>query len=321
MSQDILVFVEQTDGKFKKSAFEMVSEGRRLADAAGGALIALVLGDNIPEPGQLSLYGADKILVAVDPALGEYTTDPYVDTLAKVISDIQPRILIALATVHGRDMCARLATRLTTGLAMDCTAVSIQNDQVEATRTLYGGKVISTVVVSGLPAMVTLRPNVADVTETAKDMVVEKIDATVTRTRTRIVGKKLADGNKLELTEANYVVSGGLGMNGEDFSLLEDLAKALGGAVGASRNAVDAGWRPVSDQVGQTGKVVSPRIYFACGISGAIQHAAGIRTSNVIVAINKDPDAPIFRIADYGIVDDLFDTVPAITEAILKSGN
>lgn len=319
MSQGVLVYAEQQDGNFKKSVFEVLSEGRRLADELGTQLTAVVMGQDIVEKAwELGIYGADRVMVADDPALAEYTTDIYTDTLFKIIETNKPQIVLAAASVCGKELGSRLAARLNTGLAMECTNLKLKSEHLTALRSLYGGKVIAQVTLKGTPQMAILRPNVADVVQAIREAAVETVPAVTEKTRTRVKGKKMETGGKVELTEADYIVSGGRGMGGPEYSLLEDLANVLGGAVGASRNAVDEGWRPVSDQVGQTGKVVSPKIYFACGISGAIQHIAGIRTSDVIVAINKDPEAPIFRVADYGIADDLFEVVPAITEEIEK---
>jgi electron transfer flavoprotein alpha subunit len=319
MSQSVLVFAEQVDGSFRKSAFEVVSEGRRLADALAGELTAVVMGSGVAKMAAgLGDYGADKVLVADARELAEYTTDAYTDTLFKIIQSRAPQIVLAASSSYGKDLFARLAARLNTGLASECSALELDEQQLVVTRTLYGGKVVSRMRISGSPQMALLRPNAGKIVETDKAATVETVDAVVEKMRTRVVDKKVDAGGKVELTEADYVVSGGRGMGGSDYSLLEALAAELNGAVGASRNAVDEGWRPVSDQVGQTGKVVTPKIYFACGISGAIQHIAGIRNADVIVAINKDPEAPIFRYADYGIIADLFDVVPVVTVQLQK---
>jgi electron transfer flavoprotein alpha subunit len=319
MASGVFVFAEQVDKGFKKSSLEAVSEGRRLADALGEPLCAMVLGDGIIELAtELGTYGAEKVLVAEDAALADFSADAYVQTLFQAIQETDPRIVLTAATVTAKEIFARLAAKLDSGLAMECTEPSVTGETLTAKRSLYGGKVIATVTVQGSPMMATLRPNVAEVVEAAKTAEVVSVAAVTEGARTKIVDKQLESGETVELTEANFVVSGGRGMGGPDYSLLEALAKALGGAVGASRQAVDEGWRPVSDQVGQTGKVVSPKVYFACGISGAIQHVAGIRTSDVIVAINKDEDAPIFRIADYGLQGDLNEVVPAIIAEVKK---
>jgi electron transfer flavoprotein alpha subunit len=319
MASGVFVFAEQVDNGFKKSSLEAVSEGRRLADALGEPLSAMVLGSGVADlAAELGAYGAEKVLVADDAALADFATDAYTQTLFQSIQEQGPRIVLAAASVTGKELFARLAAKLDTGLATECSDLAVEGDTLTAKRSLYGGKVIATVTVQGEPQMATLRPNVVAVVAAAKTAEVVSVAAATDRIRTQVVDKQLESGDKVELTEANFVVSGGRGMGGPDYRLLEELAQALGGAVGASRSAVDEGWRPVSDQVGQTGKVVSPKVYFACGISGAIQHVAGIRTSDIIVAINKDEDAPIFRIADYGIRGDLNELVPAIIAEVKK---
>ena len=319
MSAGILVYTEYADGAFKKSTLETVSEGRRLADSLETDLVAVAFGPGAADhAAQLGTYGADTVLVADDQALADFAGDAFTDTLCKIVEERQPRILLAVAAVSTKELMARLAARLNSGLAMECSGLKLSGDDLVATRALYGGKVIADVAVQGSPKMAVLRPNVSAIVEAPREAVVETVPAVADRTRTRVTAKRLESDGRVELTEADFVCSGGRGLGGDDFSVIEDLAAALEGAVGASRNAVDEGWRPVSDQVGQTGKVVSPKIYFACGISGAIQHLAGIRSSDIIVAINKDPDAPIFKVADYGIVGDLFEVVPALTAEIGK---
>ena len=319
MASGVFVFAEQVDNGFKKSTLEAVSEGRRLADALGEPLCAMVLGSGIADLAtELGTYGAEKVLVADNAALADFAADAYTQTVFQSIQELSPRVVLAAATVTGKELFARLAAKLDTGLASECSDLALEGDTLTAKRSLYGGKVIATVTVQGAPQMATLRPNVAEVVEAAKTAETVAVNAVTDGARTTVVDKQLESGEKVELTEANFVVSGGRGMGGPDYGLLEALAQTLGGAVGASRNAVDEGWRPVSDQVGQTGKVVSPKVYFACGISGAIQHVAGIRTSDVIVAINKDEDAPIFRIADYGIQGDLNEVLPAIIAEVKK---
>lgn len=319
MSKGVLVFAEQTDGRFRKIALEVVSEGRRLADALGESLTAAVLGSGMESvAGDLATFGADKILLADDPALADYTTDAYTHVLADLIKTEEPTIFLAGSTVQGKDLSARLAARLNAGLATESVKLRLENGQLIATRPVFGGKVIAEVALSGTPQMATLRPNVVPVAENPKPQAVEKISPVLGEIRTRVTEKKQTSGAKIDLTEADIVISGGRGMGGPDFSVIEDLADILGAAVGASRSAVDEGWRPQSDQVGQTGKTVSPKLYMACGISGAIQHLAGMRTSEYIVAVNKDPEAPIFKVADFGIADDLFKVIPAVTEKIKK---
>ena len=320
MAQGVLVFTEQVDGTFRKIAYEAVSEGRRLANTLGETVTAVVLGSGVEGiAGELGKYGADKILVGDDPAVADYTTDAYANVLFDVVKDNDPRILLLGASSQGKDLSARLAARLGVGLAMDCIALKIDGEKLIATRPMYGGKVLAEVVLEGIPQMSAIRPNVMEIVEEAKAGNVERVAINTGVVKTRVVEKRLGAASKVDLTEADVIVSGGRGMGGPDFSVIEELAEALGGTVGASRSAVDEGWRPHSDQVGQTGKVVCPNLYIACGISGAIQHLAGMGSSKYVVAINKDPEAPIFKKADYGIVEDLFRAVPAIT-AELKKG-
>ena len=320
MAQGVLVFAEQVDGSFRKIAYEAVSEGRRLADILGETVTAVVLGSGVEGiAGELGKYGADKILLGDDPAVADYTTDAYTNVLFDVVKDNDPRILLLGASSQGKDLSARLAARLGVGLAMDCIALKLDGEKLIATRPMYGGKVLAEVVLEGIPQMSAIRPNVMEIVEEAKGGNVERVAINTGVVKTRVVEKRLGAASKVDLTEADVIVSGGRGMGGPDFSVIEELAEALGGTVGASRSAVDEGWRPHSDQVGQTGKVVCPSLYIACGISGAIQHLAGMGSSKYVVAINKDPEAPIFKKADYGIVEDLFRAVPAIT-AELKKG-
>ncbi|UCE53215.1 MAG: electron transfer flavoprotein subunit alpha/FixB family protein [Desulfobacterales bacterium] len=318
MAQGVFVITEQRDGEFRKVSFEAVSEGRRVADGLSTDLTAAVLGSGIEGiAGELGKYGADKVVAADDQSLADYTTDAYTNVLAGLIKSLDPAVIILGATMQGKDLAGRLAARLDAGVAMDCVAVKLEDGQLTYTRPMFGGKVLADVEIEGTPQIVAIRPNVMTITEKSKDCATEKPAIQVGDVKTAILEKIMDTGDKVELTEADIVVSGGRGTGG-DFAAVEELAAALGAAVGASRSAVDEGWRPHSDQVGQTGKVVSPTMYVACGISGAIQHLAGMSTSKYIVAINKDPEAPIFSKADFGIVGDLFDMVPAIAEEIKK---
>ena len=318
MAQGVFIITEQGDGEFRKVSYEAVSEGRRLADGLSADVVAAVLGSGIEGiAAELGKYGADKVMVADDAALAEYTTDAYTNVLADLIKACDPALIIMGATMQGKDLAGRLAARLDAGVAMDCVAIKLENSQFTYTRPMFGGKVLADVEIAGSPQIVAIRPNVMEITETAKEGTLEKVAVQVGEVKTAILEKTMETGDKVELTEADIVVSGGRGTGG-NFAEVEELAAALGAAVGASRSAVDEGWRPHSDQVGQTGKVVSPTMYVACGISGAIQHLAGMSTSKYIVAINKDPEAPIFSKADLGIVGDLFEIVPAIAAEAKK---
>jgi len=318
MAQGVFAISEQRDGELRKVSFEVVSEGRRMADGLGSDLTAVVLGSGVEGLAEeLKKYGPDKIWLADDPALADYTTDGYTNVLSDLIRSADPAVVIIGASAQGKDLAGRLAARLDAGVAMDCVAVKIDNGRLTYTRPMFGGKILADVEIEGAPQIVAIRPNVMDIAEASKDSTIDKPSVQVGEVKTAVVEKKMETGDKVELTEADIIVSGGRGTGG-NYEAIEALAAELGAAVGASRSAVDEGWRPHSDQVGQTGKTVSPTLYVACGISGAIQHLAGMSTSKYIVAINKDGEAPIFSKADFGIVGDLFDVVPVLTEEVKK---
>jgi electron transfer flavoprotein alpha subunit len=318
MAQGVFAITEQRDGELRKVSFEVVSEGRRVADGLGTELTAVLLGsgvDGLAE--ELKKYGPDKILVADDAGLTDYTTDAYSNVLAELIQASDPAVIIMGASAQGKDLAGRLAAKLEAGVAMDCVKIHLESGNLTYTRPMFGGKINAEVEIEGDRQIVVIRPNVMDITEAAKDSAIEKPAVQLGDVKTTIVEKKMDTSDKIELTEADIIVSGGRGTSG-NYAEIEALADALGAAVGASRSAVDEGWRPHSDQVGQTGKTVSPTLYVACGISGAIQHLAGMSTSKYIVAINKDEEAPIFSKADFGIVGDLFEVVPVMTEEVKK---
>jgi len=318
MAQGVFAITEQRDGELRKVSFEAVSEGRRVADGLGTELTAVVLGSGIDGLAEeLKKYGPDKILVGDDPALADYTTDAYTNVLADFIQSSDPAVIITGASAQGKDLAGRLAARLDAGVAMDCVEVKLDNGDLTYTRPMFGGKIVANVEIEGSPQIVAIRPNVMSITENPKECSIEKPAVQVGDVKIKVIEMKMETADKVELTEADIIVSGGRGTGG-DYAAIEALADALGAAVGASRSAVDEGWRPHSDQVGQTGKTVSPTLYVACGISGAIQHLAGMSTSKNIVAINKDEEAPIFSKADLGIVGDLFELVPAITAEVKK---
>lgn len=325
MPQGVMTIAEQREGEIRKISYEIVSEARRLADASGQSVTALLLGSNVKEKASsLGHYGADKVLVADDPRLETYTTDAYATVIAELVKANDPAILLLGASVQGKDLAARLSARLGVGMAQDCTSFSVEDGNLVAIRPIYAGKAYAKVTFSdSWPQMAAARPNVMALNEPDTSRAAEVVDAPVnlddSLLKTKVVEVAKDESGKVDLTEADKIVSGGRGMKGpENYNILEELADAIGASVGASRSAVDAGWRPHTDQVGQTGKVVSPNLYIACGISGAIQHLAGMSTSKVIVAINKDPDAPIFQRADYGVVEDLFKIVPVLTEEVKK---
>ncbi len=319
---NILAVCEQKDGQVRKVSREIVAAARLLADALGGTVDALVIG--VPgldaAGGDLGAAGADRVLVATDGAFALYQPDGYAATAAAQAKAGGYAAVVLAATATGRDLAPRLAVQLDAPLAMDVTGLAVEGGKVAATRPVYAGKAIQTVALEAAPAVVVIRPNTFAVGGAAKPGAVASVAAHAGAGRTVVTAMKAAEQGMLDVAEAPIVVSGGRGMKGpEHFGLLEELAKAIGGAaVGASRAVVDAGWRPHGEQVGQTGKTVSPQLYIAVGISGAIQHLAGMRTAKVIVAINKDKDAPIFKVADYGIVGDAFEIVPKLTEEVRK---
>jgi electron transfer flavoprotein alpha subunit len=316
MGNNILVFAEQRNGALKKVALEMLGLGGQLAAGLGGTVEAALLGSGLGGLADtLAQYGAAKVYVADDPALANYSGEGYSNTLAALIGKIQPAIVLVGATFMGKDLAPRLAARLGVGLAADCVAFALDGDKLVATRPIFAGKALAKVTLNRSPQMATVRPNVlpAPQPDAGKKAVVEAIAANVGNVRAKVVEIVTAGKGEVDVAEAETIVSGGRGVAGPDgFAPIRSLAKTLGAAVGASRAAVDAGWIEHSHQVGQTGKTVTPSLYIACGISGAIQHLAGMRTSKVIVAVNKDPEAPIFKVASYGIVGDLFTVVPLL---------
>ncbi|HEV8479523.1 MAG TPA: electron transfer flavoprotein subunit alpha/FixB family protein [Candidatus Eisenbacteria bacterium] len=325
----VLVFVEARDGQIKSTSLEAVSEARRLADQGSlGEVCAVIPGSKVEGAAGLGAYGADRAWTVDDELVAHYQPESYVACVAEAVKKAGANLILFPASAMGRDLAPRVAARLGAGLASDCTALDWQGGALVATRPVYAGKAISTVKIAGSPALASLRPRAFAATERrpGASCAVEPLGITLdpARARVRTVEVGAGEGGRVDLTEAEVIVSGGRGLRGpEHFHLIEELAEALGGTVGASRAVVDAGWRPHAEQVGQTGKTVSPKLYVAVGISGAIQHLAGMSSARCIVAINKDPEAPIFKIADYGIVGDAFEVVPALTEALkgLKVGS
>jgi len=323
MSEGILVFIEERQSVIKKPSLEALSAARGLADTLSEPVTALYIGSDNPSL-DLAHYGADKIVHAQHELLSSYSAEGFAATVTQMATRLEPRLILGAATAMGRDFLPRVAARLRVGLAQDCTeARMVGEKQLECVRPIYAGKAFARVRPARLPAMATLRPNVFPLAspDTLRGAEVVRFapELSPAQIRARVTAIQAAGGQKLELTEASIIVSGGRGLKGpENFAIIEDLADALGGAVGASRAAVDAGWIEHQHQVGQTGKTVSPTLYVACGISGAIQHLAGMSSSKYVVAINKDPEAPIFKLADYGIVGDLFTVVPALAKEVRK---
>jgi electron transfer flavoprotein alpha subunit len=324
MAQGVCVISEFRGGAFRRVSYEVASAGRRLADALGEPLTAIALGDGVAAAAAaLGQYGVEKVYTVDHAVLKDYLAETYVPVVAEILKTLQPKVVLSAASVDGKDLSARVAARLNAGLAQDCTALTIEGGALKAKRPVYAGKALAWYAWAdgAYPQMASCRPNVMDclAADTGKSAAVEAAAVDVPAAgKCRVVGVEAAAG-KVDLAEAQVIVSGGRGLKGpENFAVLEELAQLLGGAVGASRAAVDSGWRPHADQVGQTGKVVTPTLYIACGISGAIQHLAGMGSSKFIVAVNKDPEAPIFSKADYGVVEDLFQFVPAFIAEVKK---
>jgi electron transfer flavoprotein alpha subunit len=316
----VIAVLEQRDGTLKRVSYEALTAARALADALGGEAHALVIGPAGIDAGDVGTYGADKVFVAADDALTLYQADQYAQIAAAQVGSDDYAAAIVPATALGKDLAPRIAAKLDCPFASDVTSVR-HDGGVVVTRPVYAGKADYTLKVTATPCVVSLRPNAVMPVEAKRDATDEQAAAAESdRTAAKTLEIKQPDRAAQDVAEASVVVAGGRGLrDAESFKLIEDLAEAVGGAVGASRAVVDAGWRSHSEQVGQTGKVVSPNLYFAIGISGAIQHLAGIRTAKTIVAVNKDPDAPIFKVADYGIVGDLFEVVPRLTQEIKQA--
>ncbi|MCM0760918.1 electron transfer flavoprotein subunit alpha [Sporomusa sphaeroides DSM 2875] len=325
--RDVWVFVEVAEGKPRSVGLELLGEGRKLADFMGQNLAGVLIGNNIAElTNEVFAAGANKVYLVEADELAHYNTDGYTATFTDLINTYKPSVILMGATNDGRDLGPRVACRVGTGLTADCTGLGIDEATglVAWTRPAFGGNIMATILCpEHRPQMGTVRPSVfkrqvPDYTRSGEIVrVASKVKSQDIRTKLIDVLKVCTASCNLE--EAEIIVSGGRGLcKPENFTLVEELANVLGGAVGASRAAVDAGWKPAIHQIGQTGKTVGPKIYFACGISGAIQHMAGMSSSDIIIAINKDPDAPIFNMADYGIVGDVAEVLPVLTEEFRK---
>lgn len=315
----IVAVMEQREGALRKVSFEVLSAARRLAEALGGTVDALLCASGaVSGAGDLGRNGADRVLTATHADFGLYQPDGYAATIAEAGKTAAAVVFAATAT--GRDLAPRVAARLGVGLASDVTELAVEGGKVVVTRPVYAGKALQRLRLDGTPALLSIRPNTVQPSEAPKSGAVTSFPVPAFTPRVRVTGIKAPATAALDVAEASIVVSGGRGLKEPaQFKLLEDLAAALGNAaVGASRAVVDAGWRDHAAQVGQTGKTVSPTLYIAVGISGAIQHLAGMRTAKTIVAINRDKDAPIFKVADYGIVGDLFEVVPRLTAEVRR---
>jgi electron transfer flavoprotein alpha subunit len=318
----ILAVAEQRDNKLKKTAFEITKAARTIADHVSGEVVALVIGENAQSvAGALGGYGANRVVVVDNPKLKLYSTTAYAKIVADVARKEQASIILFAATAMGKDCAPRVAVKLDAGLAADCTALKVSNGDVLATRPIYAGKVTTEIRVISPTKVFTLRPNVfSSGVSSGSTATVENMNIPLSDSDFGAFVKEVTQSSgKIDVAEADIIVTGGRGLKGpENFKMIEELAAAFGGAVGASRAVVDAGWRPHDEQVGQTGKTVSPSLYVAVAVSGAIQHLAGMSSSKYIVAINKDKEAPIFQVASYGIVGDAFEVVPALTLEVKK---
>jgi len=318
----ILAVAEQRDGQLKKQGAEVIRAARGIADQTGGNVTALVIGKGIAEAAkQAGAYGAHSVLAADDEQLVAYAPGAFASAVAGAVEKTGATVILISATAQGKDYAPRVAVRLKAAFIADCIDMKVDGGAITATRPIYAGKAMTDVRATSDVQVLTLRPNVFAAGEPSGEAPVEQFNPTFGETDFASVVKEVrASSGKLDVSEADIIVSGGRGLKTpENFSMIEELAGTLGAAVGASRAVVDAGWRPHEEQVGQTGKTVSPTLYVAVAISGAIQHLAGMSSSKYIVAINKDKDAPIFQIADYGIVGDAFEVVPALTAELKKT--
>lgn len=319
MTKKVLVLTESKNGKLRNVSFEALTVAQQLTD--GGEVIAALFGTGVAGfVEEINQYGPDKVYVLENEELNTYTTDAYVQALTQLINEVQADVILLGHTAIGKDVAPRVAAKFAAGLAADCTGVDLENGEIVFTRPIYAGKAFQKKVFNQGKVFATLRPNNTELKKNPVQAEVILFQPKIKDLRTVVkeIVRKAASG--VDLSEAKIIISGGRGVKSkEGFKPLQELAEVLGGAVGASRGACDAEYCDYSLQIGQTGKVVTPDLYIACGISGAIQHLAGMSNSKTIVAINKDPEAPIFQVADYGIVGDLFEVVPLLTEEFKKA--
>ncbi len=325
--KDVWIFVELRENEIKKVGLELASKAREIADTLKQRVGAVILGTSVKHIcDEIATYGVDVIYTAENENLNEYNTNNYTGILTGLILKYKPNIVIFPATHLGRDLAPRVAASLEVGLTADCTGLSIRDGLLLQTRPAFGGNIMADIISPNTrPQMATVRPNVMKISSPDSSCKAEiisipvEIDPKANRIKIVEIVKTAKTGTK-SLDEADIIISGGRGLgSSENFKILEDLADTINGVVGASRAAVDAGWRPRSDQVGQSGKTVSPKLYIACGISGKIQHQVGMKGSDTIIAINTDPEAPIFDVADCGVVGDLFEIIPALNEELKKN--
>ncbi len=328
MSKNVFVIAEQRDGELQKVSTELIGKARELADDLGQEVYAILLGENVKAKADVLIHhGADKVIVVDHPLLKEYVTEPYAKSIYAIVQKYDPEIVLFGATSIGRDLAPRLAARIHTGLTADCTGLAIDEETrlLRMTRPAFGGNLMATIVCQNFrPQMATVRPGVMTPMENDNnrkgEVIMEDVGLTDADMNVKIIEVAKEEKKKLDITEARILVSGGRGLGGpEGFDLLAELAEAMEGEISSSRASVDAGWIEKARQVGQTGKTVRPDIYFALGISGAIQHLAGMEESGLIIAINKSDAAPIFDVADLGIVGDLHKVLPKLIEQYKKA--
>ncbi|WP_425805177.1 electron transfer flavoprotein subunit alpha/FixB family protein [Desulfitobacterium sp. Sab5] len=324
--KNVWVYVESIQGKAKNVSLELINEGNALAEKTTEKLVAIVIGKEVEEVAKEAIaYGADEAILVEGEEYQEYNTDGYTNVMANLIEKYKPSVILLGATNNGKDLAARVACRVKTGLVADCSDLEVDSESKEITwtRPIMSGRALSKVTCRTRPQMGTVRQGAFDKTQADNskpvNIIREEIRTSAKEIRTKLVDFVNSGVTGMKLEDAEVIVSGGAGLGkAEGFALLQELADELGGAVGASRACIDAEWIPANCQVGQSGKTVSPKLYIACGISGAIQHLAGMSSSKVIVAINKDPDAQFFEIADYCVVGDLYEVVPALLDEINK---
>lgn len=321
--QDIWVYIEHKEGKPKRISYELLSKARELKELINMEVKAIVIGKNVENVIHEVDQYVDKIYLFKDDNLGFYNCEVYLTLLSRLIKNEVPYLILAGATSQGRDLFTGFAASIGAGIIVDCIKIDYENGTLVFTKPYYGGKILGEIVIKKDPRVVLVRPrsfaialsrmnNKAEIMEMPVEVKWEEVSI-------KPLGFEKVEEQEVDLTEADVVVCGGMGLKAaENFKMLEELARLLGGTVGATRAAVDAGWRPPTDQIGKSGKIVSPNLYFGIGVSGAIHHVMGMDTSKVVVAINKDPMAPIFQHADYGIVGDLFEIVPVLIEELKK---
>ncbi|QTA86877.1 electron transfer flavoprotein subunit alpha/FixB family protein [Desulfonema magnum] len=316
MSENLLVIAEHDNNKFSTATYQLLSTGHMLSEQIKCSLSVAVLGSITPKAlNELAEYGADKIILVEDEKLNQYVSDVYTHTLSAIITQENPLLVLLNSSFAGKELSATLAARVRAAVATECMAVRKTDKGFEISKFMYGSKISAKIELYGKPVIAAMQTSSLSIVKSKRAGRIVKLNISVPETKFRIVRQE-NNTEKIPLSQARAVVSGGRGVGGSDFSVLEQLAETLNGAVGASRSAIDAGWRPVSDQIGQTGITVSPDLYIACGISGSSQHIAGIAGSKTVVAINKDSHAPIFSKADYGIKGDLFEIIPCLTEVL-----